>query len=80
MIYYMKLETDTPDIIQYDSGKLGETTPKSFYPEKGFTRFIKIANEFPELLEKAVIFDETAKRFTPEDFLKKIEKLKIMEL
>ena len=79
MTYYIQLEGDTPDMIQYDAGILGETSKTTFYPEKGFSRFIKIVNEFPNMLETAVILDETNKKYTPEKFLKVIGKLKIAE-
>ena len=77
MTYYIILETDSPDIVQYDAGTLGSTTKTTFYPEKGFTRFIKIVDEFPDLLETATILDENKKKYTPEEFLKAIGKLKI---
>ena len=78
MTYYIILETDSPDIVQYDAGILGESTKTSFYPDKGFTRFVKIVNEFPDLLETATILDETKKKYTPNEFLKKIGKLNMM--
>jgi hypothetical protein len=79
MIYYIILETDSPDIIQYDAGILGESSKTMFYPEKGFIRFSKIVNEFPDMLETIIILDETNKKYTPNGFLKKISKLKIAE-
>ena len=80
MTYYIILKGDEPDIIQYDSGTLGNTTKTTFYPEKGFTRFAKIVNELPDLLETATILDETSKKYTPTEFLKKISKLKMGNL
>lgn len=79
MTYYIILEGESQEVIQYDSGILGETSKTTFYPEKGFTRFIKLVNEFPDMLETATILDETNKKYTPEQFLKKIGKLKIAE-
>lgn len=77
MTYYIILEGESKEVMQYDSGILGETSKTMFYPEKGFTRFTKIVNEFPDMLETATILDETNKKYTPEQFLKKIGKLKI---
>jgi hypothetical protein len=75
MTYYIILEGENPTVAQYDSGILGETTKKMFYPNKGFTRFTKIVNEHPEFLEGMKILDDNNKSYTPSQFLKKIEKL-----
>jgi hypothetical protein len=80
MTYYIILEGESKEVIQYDSGILGNTTQTTFYPEKGFTRFTKIVNEFPDMLETATILDETNKKYTPNEFLKKISKLKIASI
>lgn len=80
MTYYIILEGEKPEVAQYDSGILGDTTEKMFYPNKGFTRFTKIVNEHPEFLDGMKILDDNNKSYTPSQFLKKIEKLKIMEL
>jgi len=78
MTYYIILDGESNDVCQYDSGILGETTKVAFYPNKGFTRFIKIVNEHPEFLETMKILDDNNKSYTPNQFLKKIEKLKII--
>lgn len=77
MTYYIILKDENPEVMQYDSGILGETTKKMFYPNKGFTRFTRIVNEHPELLETIKILDDTNKSYTPSQFLKQIEKLTI---
>jgi len=77
MTYYIILEGENTEVAQYDSGILGETTKKMFYPNKGFTRFTKIVNEHPEFLEGIQILDDNNKSYTPNQFLKKIENLKI---
>ena len=77
MTYYIILDGESPEVAQYDSGILGESTKKMFYPNKGFTRLIKIINEHPEFLENMKILDENNKSYTPNQFLKKIETLKI---
>ncbi len=76
MTYYIILEGENPEVVQYDSGILGETTKTTFYPEKGFTRFAKIVNEFPDMLKTVIILDDTNKKYTANEFLKKISKLK----
>ena len=78
MTYYIILEGEDNEVVQYDSGILGDTTKASFYPNKGFTRFTKIVNEHPEFLEKMKILDDNNKSYTPTQFLKKIEKLKLI--
>lgn len=77
MTYYIILKGESKEVIQYDSGILGETSKKMFYPEKGFARFSKIINEFPDMLETITILDETNKKYTANEFLKKIGKLKL---
>ena len=78
MTYYIILKDEKPEVCQYDSGILGETTEKAFYPNKGFTRFIKIVNEHPEFLEEMKILDDNNKSYTANQFLKKLEGLLIV--
>jgi len=80
MTYYMTLNDDSSDIIQYDVGILGETTKKSFYPNRGFERFKNIINLHPEKIPEMNIFDDNEKKYSAEQFINIISKLKIMEL
>lgn len=77
MTFYIILEGESPEVTQYDSGILGETTKTTFYPEKGFTRFSKIVESFPEMVETMTILDDTNKKYTANEFLKKIGKLNL---
>lgn len=79
MTFYIKLDTEPNTVLQYDSAILGQTTSTYFYPDRGFNKFTKIVNEFPELLERLQILDDNKKSYTAIQFLKKIEKLKIAE-
>ena len=75
MTYYIILEGENPEVVQYDSGILGESTKKMFYTNKGFTRFTKIINEHPEFLEGMKILDDNNKSYTANQFMKKIKNL-----
>jgi hypothetical protein len=75
MTYYIILEGESPEVAQYDSGILGETTKSSFYPNRGFSRLVKIINDHPDLLETLKILDDTNKSYTANQFLKKLETL-----
>ena len=78
MTYYIILEGESPEITQYDSGILGETTKSAFYPNKGFSRLVKIINEHPDFLETLQILDDNNKSHTANQFLKKIETLTLI--
>ena len=78
MTYYIILEGESPEVAQYDSGILGETTKLTFYPNKGFSRLVKIINEHPEFLETLKILDDDNKSYTTSQFLKKLEPLTII--
>jgi hypothetical protein len=79
MTYYIILDGEDPNVVKYDSGILGETSGKSFYANRGFTKLNRIANEKPELLEKIHIYDDTNKEFTIEKFLNILSKHKIIK-
>jgi len=77
--YYILLEGESKEKLGFDSSILGDSTEKCFYPNKGFSKLTKIINSLPELLSKIDIFDDNNKKYTVEQFLKVIGKLKIQQ-
>ena len=75
MTYYIILDGEDPEVAQYDSGILGESTKKMFYTNKGFTRLVKIINEHPEFLTNMKILDDNNKSYTVDQFMKQIKNL-----
>lgn len=80
MTYYIVLEGESMDVCRYDAGILGETTKAMFYPNKGFTRLVKIIEEHPEMIEKVKIFSDDNKKIDVEKFLNILKKYKIASL
>ena len=78
MTYYIILEGENPEVAQYDSGILGESTEKMFYTNKGFTRLVKIVNEHPEFLTNMKILDDNNKSYDVNQFMTKIKNLKLV--
>jgi hypothetical protein len=62
-----------------DRNILGEISFKSFYAEKGFKILTKIIEEHQELADCVTIYDNKKKKYTIEEFLDKIEGLKIFK-
>ena len=79
MTYYIKLDSEPNEVLEYDSAILGQTTLTYFYPDRGFKKFTKIVHEIPEILSHVQIFDDNRQNYTALQFLKKIEKLKVAE-
>lgn len=75
--FYIKHKNQPMEIIQDDSALLCETTNTFIYPGGGFRSLLKIIDDKPEMLESLEIFDDTKKYYTVNQFLKKIEKLKL---
>ena len=81
MTYYILLKGEPKETFMFDSAILGETTydGKKFYPSRGFSKFLKIVNKAPQLLENIEIYDDTNKQLTIDQFLNKLEKCQIQK-
>jgi len=79
MTYYFLLEGEDPEHVIYDANTLGHSTKKTFYPERGLQRLMKISDQLPELLEKITIHSDGNKTYTINEFLKIISKLIIIQ-
>ena len=79
MTYYIILDGEDKEVAKYDSGILGEISGKNFYANRGFTKFIRIVNQKPELLEQVHIYDDTNKELTIEKFLNILKKYTIIK-
>ena len=81
MVYYLLLKGEPREALMYDSAILGETTDdnKKFYPNRGFTKLFKLANNAHELLEGASVYTDAKKEMSIEQFLKEISNCKIQK-
>lgn len=81
MTYYITLPGDPAEALMYDDCILGEISSngKTFYPNRGFQKFLKIVNKAPALLENIQIHDDTNKLLTTEQFLNELGKCQIQK-
>jgi hypothetical protein len=61
----------------FDSHILGEESLGSWYAGQGMVALSNMINNSPESLEKFTILDEKGTIYSIEEFLSKVEKLKI---
>jgi|TARA_B110000285_G_C14968813_1_gene535483 hypothetical protein len=77
MRYYILLPDDINGEEDYSTNILGETSFKTFWAETGFEIFERIVHKYPDTLEHIIIKDEKGKSYSPDSFLKSIEKFTI---
>jgi|TARA_A200000159_G_scaffold122687_1_gene117171 hypothetical protein len=79
MIYYILLPEDNEDDVDYSTNILGETSFKNFWTDQGFEILERLVNKYPDTLTEVKIKDEKNKDYSVEQFLKKIENLRIIK-
>jgi hypothetical protein len=79
MIYYILLPDDNEDDVDYSTNILGETSFKNFWTDQGFEILERLVNKYPDTLTEVKIKDEKNKDYSVEQFLKKIENLRIIK-
>ena len=79
MTYYLLLDGDSEKDAYFDSNIIGEESFGKFYPERGFFGLLRMTEHKSELLEQVVIKNETGEILTIEQFLDKVESLKIQK-
>ena len=79
MTYYLLLSGDSEKDAHFDSNIIGEESFGKFYPERGFFGLLNMTEKKSELLEQVIIKNETGEILTIEQFLDKIESLKIQK-
>lgn len=79
-MFYIKNETDLHWDSEYSENQLGSISFSNFWAQDGFRKLkynIDISNV--KWLKQISIFDDQSKLYSIEDFLKKIEKCKIID-
>jgi|TARA_R100001163_G_scaffold39964_1_gene30321 hypothetical protein len=76
MYYILYPGNDENDTVN-DINQLGESSFGSFWAYKGFELLMKAVDQNHFLLNNFVIKDEQGKKYTIEEFLDKIKKLKV---
>jgi hypothetical protein len=78
MQYYILMPGDTEQDTLRDTNTLGDDSGFGvFWANTGFKILQRLIKDKPEVLELVQIIDERNKRYTIEQFLEKISKLKI---
>jgi prephenate dehydrogenase len=78
MQYFILLPNDSEKDCYTDNNLLGEASFGKFYVGSGFRAFMKIVNNEPELLTKIVIKTDRSESLTVEEFLTRIQPLKVL--
>jgi hypothetical protein len=77
MMYYILYPGNDENDTVNDINQLGESSFGSFWAYKGFELLMKAVDQNHFLLNNFVIKDEQGKKYTIEEFLDKIKKLKV---
>ena len=77
MMYYILYPGNDENDTVNDINQLGESSFGSFWAYKGFELLMKAVDQNHFLLNSFVIKDEQGKKYTIEEFLDKIKKLKV---
>lgn len=79
MIYYIFLKDDDQDEDSITANNhLGEVSFDRFVTDEGYNLFSYIVNKKPEMLDTITIRDSKGAFLTPDQFLDKISKLKVI--
>ena len=77
MQYYIILPRDREQDMLNEANLIGEESLGNFWPGSGLTVLMTIVTQKPELVERVTIKTETGKQLSIEEFLSKVNKLKI---
>ncbi len=77
MQYYIILPRDREKDMLNEANLIGEESLGNFWPGSGLTVLMTIVTQKPELVERVTIKTETGKQLSIEEFLSKVNKLKI---
>lgn len=78
MQYYLLLPGDTETDCELDSNLLGEASFNSFYTGAGMQALLKIVNQTPQLLTTLTIKTDRNESISVEEFLTRINQLKVI--
>lgn len=77
MQYYIILPRDKEKDMLNEANLIGEESFGNFWPGSGLTVLMTIVTQKPELVESVIIKTDTGKQLSIEEFLSKVNKLKV---
>ena len=78
MRYFILLPGDTEESVDFSTNILGEVSFKNFWADQGFDILVRLAEKYPDTLTEVVVKDEKNKSYSVEQFLDKINNLRII--
>jgi len=78
MRYFILLPGDTEESVDFSTNILGEVSFKNFWADQGFGILVRLVEKYPDTLSEVVIKDEQSKSYSVEQFLDKINNLRII--
>ena len=79
MQYYILLPGDTEKDAMLDTNLLGESSFNNFYSGRGLTALVKMINNRPDMLAHISIRTDKSEYLTVEEFLTRLQPLKIIK-
>jgi hypothetical protein len=79
MQYYILLPGDTEQDAMLETNLLGESSFKTFYAGRGLTALMKMIDSRPDMLDHINIRTDKSEYLTVEEFLTRLQPLKIIK-
>ena len=79
MMYYILLKNDDIKNPNFSPNVLGEVSFKNFWAEDGFQALQQMIQKYPDNLDEVVIKDQKNKSYSIEQFLDKLNGLRIIQ-
>ncbi len=79
MMYYILLKNDDIKNPNFSPNVLGEVSFKNFWTDDGFKALQQMIQKYPDNLEEVVIKDQNNKSYSVEQFLDKLNGLRIIQ-
>ena len=77
--YYILLPGDTEQDAMLETNLLGESSFNNFYSGRGLTALMKMIDKAPEMLEHVRIKSDKNENLSVEEFLTRLQPLKIIK-
>ena len=78
MRYFILLPGDTEESVDFSTNILGEVSFKNFWADQGFDILVRLVEKYPDTFNEVVVKDEKNKSYSVEQFLDKINNLRII--
>ena len=78
MRYFILLPGDTEESVDFSTNILGEVSFKNFWADQGFDILVRLVEKYPDTLNEVVVKDGKNKSYSVEQFLDKINNLRII--